>query len=157
MTGIFYLLLQLQGGVTDTEIRVSAERWHWRRKFSYHSCRDSSPQPFNHKPGVLTTELNPVLSPLSYPRSRGYPLSFCHSWLHGQTIYSWTDTDHHKLVSMTYWSGRNLKLTYDNMSANPTGPRACSAVLRPKEGSTDIAPAPRSHAFRKAMGLHKAI
>ena len=161
MAGIFYLLLQHQGGGRDikirvNKIRVNAERWHRRRKWFHHFCRASNPRPFNHKPGALTTELNPVLSPLSYPHSRGYSLSFCHSWLHGQTIHSWTDTDHHKLISMTYRSQCNLKFTYDNMSANPTGPRACSAVLRLKEGSTDIAQAPRSHDFRKALGLHEA-
>ena len=162
MAAIFYLLLQHQGGGRDikiriNDIRVNAERWHRRRKLFHSFCRDSNPRPFNHKPGALTTELNPVLSPLSYPHSRGHPLSFCHSWLHGQTIYSWTDTDHHKLISTTYRSWRNLKFTYDNMSANPIGPRACFAVLWLKEGSTDIAPAPRSHAFWKALGLHDAI
>ena len=42
----------------DTEIRVSKESWPWRRKFSCCSCRDSNPQPFNHKSGTLTTELS---------------------------------------------------------------------------------------------------
>ena len=41
----------------DTEIRVSTESRPWRRNFFCHSSRDSNPQPFNLKPGTLTTEL----------------------------------------------------------------------------------------------------
>ena len=40
------------GGGTDTEIRVSTE------KFSRRSSRDSNPRPFNHESGALTTELS---------------------------------------------------------------------------------------------------
>ena len=49
----FYILLWQHRGGTDTEIRVNAESWLWRRKFSYHSCGDSNTQPFNHNCGTL--------------------------------------------------------------------------------------------------------
>ena len=37
----------------DTEMRVSTECWHWRRKFHRCSCQKSSLQPFNHESGAL--------------------------------------------------------------------------------------------------------
>ena len=40
--------------------KISTASWPWRRKCSHHSCRDSNPQPFNHKSGTLTTELSPL-------------------------------------------------------------------------------------------------
>ena len=40
--------------------RVRAESWHWRRKLSRRSCRDSNPRPFDHESGALTTELSPL-------------------------------------------------------------------------------------------------
>ena len=43
----------------DTEIRVSKESCHWRRKLSRRPCRDSNPWLFNHESGALTTELFP--------------------------------------------------------------------------------------------------
>ena len=36
----------------------STESWPWRRKFSWRSCRDLNPRPFNHESGALTTELS---------------------------------------------------------------------------------------------------
>ena len=51
-----YVLLRQRWSGTDTEIRVSTESWHWRRKFCRRSCRDSNPRPFNHESGALTTE-----------------------------------------------------------------------------------------------------
>ena len=58
MTGIFYLLLRLHGGGTDTEIRVSTESRPWRRKSSRRSSRDSNPRPFKYESGALTTKLS---------------------------------------------------------------------------------------------------
>ena len=43
------------------QIRVSTQSWHWRRKFSRYSCRDSNLQPLDHESGTLTT---------SYPAPR---------------------------------------------------------------------------------------
>ena len=40
--------------------KISTASWPWRRKCSHHSCRDSNPQPFDHKSGTLTTELSPL-------------------------------------------------------------------------------------------------
>ena len=45
-------------GRTDTEIRVSTESWHRRKKLSHHSCQDLNPWPFDHKFSALTTELS---------------------------------------------------------------------------------------------------
>ena len=44
----------------DTKIRVSTESWPQKRKFSHSSCRDSTPGPFDHKPGTLTAKLYPL-------------------------------------------------------------------------------------------------
>ena len=48
-------------------IRVSTQSWHWRRKFSYHFCRDSDSNgggQINHESGALTNKLSrlPVLT-----------------------------------------------------------------------------------------------
>ena len=59
MTGIFYVLLRQHRVGTDTEIGLSTENLPWKRIFSYRSCRDSNPRPFNHESGALTTELSP--------------------------------------------------------------------------------------------------
>ena len=52
-------------GGTDTEIRVSTQSRHWRRKFSQGSCRDSNPRLFTtfHESGALTIELSPPHGP----------------------------------------------------------------------------------------------
>ena len=47
----------------DTGITVSTESRPWRRKFSRRSYRDSTPRPFNHESGALTTELSSPLGP----------------------------------------------------------------------------------------------
>ena len=49
----------------DTEIRVSTERWPWRRKLSCHSCPDPNLQPFNRESSALITELS--LLPIFVP------------------------------------------------------------------------------------------
>ena len=53
-------LLRYNVGGTDTKIRASTESWHWRKKLSCCSCRDSNPRPFNHESGTLITELSPL-------------------------------------------------------------------------------------------------
>ena len=56
----------IRGGM-DSEIRVSAENWPWRRKFSCRSCRDSNPRPLDHEscrdsnPLPLDTDLSLLL------------------------------------------------------------------------------------------------
>ena len=63
---------------TDIEIRVSTESWHWWRKFSRRSGRDSNPRPF-FKVIRSTTELSPVVCISLFKSTIAY--------------YSWTQHD----------------------------------------------------------------
>ena len=103
MTRILYVLLQSHRGGTDTEIRVSTKSWPLRRKFFHHSCRDSNPQPFNHKSSALTTELSP-------------PPVLVQNWV-GATPSIWTAhkyllQSHHLSIQMTQLTTRKLVLNH---------------------------------------------